>query len=59
MPAVSVYENGRYIGGVDMLSGIPLGILVDVRRIEPVEAMIRFGSTCPCDGGVILVRTRP
>ena len=59
MPAVSVYENGRYIGGVDMLSGIPLGILVEIRRIEPVEAVILFGSTCPCDGGVILVRTHP
>ena len=58
-PAVSVYENGRYIGGVEMLSGIPLGMLVEIRRIEQVEAMILFGSKCPCDGGVILVRTRP
>jgi hypothetical protein len=58
-PAVSVYENGRYLGGVETLSDIPLRVLQEVRRVEPVEAKSMFGSSCPCEAGVILIRTSP
>jgi hypothetical protein len=54
---LSVYENGRYSGPVTVLSLIPVSVLIEVRRIEPMEAKSLFGSNCQCDGGVILVRT--
>jgi hypothetical protein len=57
MNELSVYENDRYAGTTSTLSLIPLTVVLDLRRIEAVEAKSLFGSSCPCDGGVILVRT--
>jgi hypothetical protein len=54
---ISVFENERYLGGINQLSMIPLGVVVELRRLEPVEAKSVFGSNCPCDAGVIHVRT--
>ena len=55
----SVYVDSRHAGGTDALSLIPLGAIVEVRYLDPVAAKGLFGSYCPCDAGVILVRTRP
>ncbi len=55
---LSVFENDRYLGSLSMLSMIPLEVVVEVRRLSPVEAKSVFGSSCPCDAGVIHVRTR-
>jgi hypothetical protein len=54
----SVYVNGRHAGGTDALDLIPLGVLVEIRYLDAVAAKSLFGSFCPCDAGVILVRTR-
>lgn len=56
-PGPAVYENGRYLGGVDVLSTIPLAALLEIQRIDPVDARNLFGPSCPCDGGVLHVRT--
>lgn len=55
----SVYENGHYSGGVDQLRDIPLGVVIEIQRLGPVEARILFGGSCPCDGGVISVKSKP
>ena len=57
-PAPAVYENGRYLGSVDLLSTIPLAALLEIQRLDPVDARNQFGPSCPCDGGVLHVRTR-
>ena len=49
----TVYESGRYLGSTDELRDIPLRIVKEIRWLSPVEARVLFGSTCPCDGGVI------
>ena len=54
---ISVFENDRYVGTVSQLSMIPLNVVVELRRLEPVEAKSVFGNSCPCDAGVIHVRT--
>jgi hypothetical protein len=53
-----VYVNARYAGGADVLSLIPLRVLIEIRYLDAVAAKAMFGSYCPCDGGAILVRTR-
>jgi hypothetical protein len=55
----TVYENGRYSGGADQLRDIPLGLVIEIQRLSSVEARILFGASCPCDGGVISVKTKP
>jgi hypothetical protein len=58
-PAPSVYENGKYAGGIDVLNIIPIRVVLEIRRVEAVEAKSLFGSSCQCDGGIILIRTQP
>ena len=55
----TVYENGHYSGGADQLRDIPLGLVTKIQRLSSVEARILFGAFCPCDGGVISVKTKP
>ena len=55
----SVYENGHYSGGIDQLRDIPLGLVIEIQRLSSVESRILFGASCPCDGGVISVKTKP
>ena len=55
----SVYENDKYLGGVEQLEMIPIAPLVEIRRLSAVEAKSVYGSYCKCDGGVIVVRTKP
>jgi hypothetical protein len=54
----SVYTDGIYSGETDLLRTIPTEVVIDARYLPPVEARNRFGSSCHCAGGVILVRTR-
>lgn len=58
-PTPSVYENGKYAGGIDVLNIIPIRVVLEIRRVEAVEAKSLFGASCQCDGGIILVRTQP
>lgn len=55
----AVYENQTYVGDMSWLSRIPLMEVKQVEYVHPAEARVRFGAMCPCDGGVLLVRTRP
>ena len=59
IPPPAVYENEKFAGAVDVLNLIPISVVVEIRRMNPVEARSMFGPACSCDGGVILVRTVP
>ena len=56
--APTVFHNGAYAGGVDVLGTIPIAPILDIRYLTPVAARSHYGSYCKCEGGVILVRTR-
>ena len=58
-PPPAVYENEKFAGAVDVLNLIPISVVVEIRRMNPVEARSIFGPSCSCEGGVILVRTVP
>jgi hypothetical protein len=55
----SVYLNQTYYGDASWLSTIALGEIRQVEFLHPVEAHARFGPMCLCDGGVLVVQTRP
>lgn len=55
---VPVFENGMYVGGVEMLAGIPVAAAIEIERLSESRARELFGSYCTCLGGVIHVRTR-
>ena len=54
---VSVYVDLVYAGGVDALRLVPVPAVRGVRYLTPSAARDRFGTGCPCAGGVILVST--
>ncbi len=58
LPTSVVYVNGQYQGGLEMLSTIPLPTVVEVTRLSSTLAKSRYGSFCPCDGGVVDVKVR-
>jgi hypothetical protein len=53
----SVYLDGRFAGGPEALGRIPLAVVIEIRYLIAMAAKSEFGSYCPCDAGVILVRT--
>lgn len=53
----SVYVNGRYAGEASVLELIPLAVVLEIRYVDAIAAKSMFGSYCPCDQGVIFVRT--
>ena len=53
----SVYVNGRYAGEASVLELIQLNVVLEIRYIGALAAKSMFGSYCPCDQGVIFVRT--
>jgi hypothetical protein len=54
-PQVAVYLNGAYDGDVSVLNSIPLAVIAEIAFLHPVAARQRFGSTCPCANGAIVV----
>lgn len=54
---VSVYINLVYAGSVNSLRLVPVSAVRGVRYLRPSAARDRFGPSCPCAGGVILVST--
>jgi len=54
----SVYINGGYVGGLDVLDRILLEEVEDIRFIRAWQARGWWGPSCPCAAGVIHVRTR-
>jgi len=57
-PAIALYVDNVYDGDVAGLATIPLDVVNEVEFFRPMEAVIRFGTRCRCEGGAIAVRTR-
>ena len=55
---IALYVNDTYEGDISLLNTIPLSEIREVTLLQPTEALSRFGVTCRCAGGVILVNTR-
>jgi hypothetical protein len=55
---ITVYLNDTFEGDISLLNTIPLREIREVTLLRPTEALFRFGVTCRCPGGVILVNTR-
>ena len=55
---IALYVNDTYEGDISLLNTIPLSEIREVSLLQPTEALFRFGMTCRCPGGVILVNTR-
>jgi hypothetical protein len=53
----TVFVDGSARGDLDVLRGIPVTDVVDVRFLSASDAATRFGTTAGT-GGAILVRTR-
>jgi hypothetical protein len=53
----SVYVNRNYVGDVTWLSTIPIAEIRNIAFLHPTEARMRFGSSCQCGGGVVVVQT--
>ena len=56
-PAIAVYVNELYSGGVDVLSTIPTNAIDTMRYLQPTEAMTFAGSNRRGDG-FIMVRLK-
>src|SRR5262245_30669869 len=54
----SVYLNGVHAGGIDALESVPLEVVEEIRFIRAAQAKDWWGSYCPCNAGVIAVRTK-
>ena len=54
----SVFLNGDYAGGPEVLETIPLAAIEEISLIHAAQAHSRWGASCQCAGGVILVRTK-
>ena len=54
----SVFLNGRFSGGLELLGTLGLTPVVEIQYLTPMNAKNEFGSYCRCEGGVIHVRTR-
>jgi hypothetical protein len=54
----SVYLNGVYAGGIEALETVPLTVVQEIRFVRAQQAKGWWGSYCPCNAGVIAVRTK-
>ena len=54
----TVYVDGRFEGGVEMLRTLPASAVVRIQLLTPVEAGHRFGTAHDHRGGAILVQMR-
>jgi hypothetical protein len=55
---IALYVNDNYEGDISLLNTIPLSEVREVSLLKPTEGLFKFGVTCRCAGGVILVSTR-
>jgi len=53
-----VYVDGTFIGGTAELGRIPRERVSEVQLLTPAAAYARFGRSCQCSAGVILVLGR-
>src|SRR5262249_18382211 len=54
----SVFLNGTYAGGLDVLETIPLDAVEEIRYLRPSRAYDLWGLSCRCNGGAIQVTTK-
>jgi len=54
----SVFLNGNYAGGLDVLETIPLDAVEEIQFLRPSRAYDRWGFSCRCSGGAIQVTTK-
>jgi hypothetical protein len=54
----SVYLDDEFVGDVSALQTIPLATVREARLLRPSQAKDRYGSSCHCEGGVIVLRLR-
>lgn len=56
--SLALYVNDVASGDVSGLMTIPTATAIDARLLSQSEAWARFGPSCRCPAGAILVRTR-
>ena len=57
-PEIALYVNNVYdSGGIGSVNTIPLEAIREIRFLHPTEARFRFGITCRCAAGAIVVTT--
>lgn len=54
----SVFLNGMYTGGLEVLDLIPLESVVEVRFYRPSRGYDVWGLSCRCSGGAIDIKTK-
>ncbi|HSQ31711.1 MAG TPA: hypothetical protein VLN49_17760 [Gemmatimonadaceae bacterium] len=54
----AVYVDEVYNGGLESLETVPKRAVLEVRFLRPMQAVERWGPSCPCVAGVIQVVTR-
>ncbi len=52
-----VYVDDVYNGALENLETVPKRVVREVRFLRPMQAVERWGTSCPCAAGVILVVT--
>lgn len=52
-----VYVDDVYNGALENLETVPKRVVREVRFLRPMQAVERWGPSCPCAAGVILVVT--
>ena len=57
IPEIAVYLNNNYDGDTQSLASIPLRAIQQIIFMHAGEARIRFGQTCRCAQGAIVVTT--
>jgi hypothetical protein len=53
-----VYVDEAQHGGIEMLETVPKDAVQEIRFLRPMQAVERWGPSCPCVAGVIYVVTR-
>ena len=54
----SVFLNGMYTGGLEVLDLIPLESVVEIRFYRPSRGYDVWGLSCRCSGGAINIKTK-
>jgi hypothetical protein len=54
----SVYLENSYLGSADVLALVQVSEARSIQYLTPMAAHARFGESCVCAAGVILVRKR-
>ena len=54
----SIYIDNAYVGAVEELQLVPVSVVTEVLLLGPSAAHDRFGASCACDAGVLVVTTR-